>query len=184
VLAPLPPWHPPPLGGDVRAATIERAERAASEPIPALPATLFLEFARTGAGDPYFQAYSARRRILRDLVVGETAGALAWTMRLVGDALQQAAPSVTRRISSEVRRRVLDPCATRDFWWIRRTTTSRSSPEPSRPPAGSTPPSCWVAPTVPTARSSPSISAVLIPTRRESNTGGEASASSEAEVSS
>src|SRR2546429_9969649 len=71
VLVPLPPWRAPVLGDDVRAATIERAERAASLPFPALPATLFLEYARTGAGAPYFETYSTRRRILRDLVVGE-----------------------------------------------------------------------------------------------------------------
>jgi hypothetical protein len=172
VLVPLLPWRPPLLGDDVRAATTERAERAASEPLPALPATRFLEYARTGVGAPYFETYSARRRILRDLVVGEaleragrfvdgiidavwsiceetwwggpahvfmqggepglpdaddhlvdlfaaeTAGALAWTVHLVGDVLQQAAPAVTRRIHTEVRRRVLDPCETRDFWWM------------------------------------------------------------------
>jgi len=172
VLVPLLPWSPPVLGDDVRAASMARAERAASEPFPALPATLFLEYGRTGAGDPYFQAHSARRRILRDLVVGEaiqrdgrfvdriidavwsiceetwwgtptheimeggepglpdpddqlvdlfageTAGTLAWTVRLLGDALEQAAPAVARRIRTEVRRRVLDPCEARDFWWM------------------------------------------------------------------
>src|SRR5439155_6732099 len=42
-----------------------------------------------------------------------------WTIRLVGDALEDAAPGITRRIRSEVRRRLLDPCDARDdFWWM------------------------------------------------------------------
>lgn len=172
VLKPPPRWRVPVLDDEVRAAVIERATRAASEPLPAFPATLFLEYARTGERDRHFSVYSARRRMLRDLVVGEaierggrfadrivdavwstceetwwgapphvsmqggepglpdpddplvdlfageTAGALAWTAHLVGEALEQASPAVTRRIRTEVRRRVLEPCLTRVFWWM------------------------------------------------------------------
>jgi hypothetical protein len=47
------------------------AEQAARRPLPALPATLFLEFDRTGERDGYQEPQGERRAILSALVVGE-----------------------------------------------------------------------------------------------------------------
>ena len=53
---------------------------------------------------------------------------VGWSMseridsRLVGDALEDAAPGITRRIRSELRRRLLDPCEARDDFWHRKYT--------------------------------------------------------------
>ena len=71
VLGPLPSWRAPVVDGDLRDAVVTRAEAAAIAPIPALPAALFLEYARTGARAPYDDAHFTRRRMLRDLVAGE-----------------------------------------------------------------------------------------------------------------
>jgi hypothetical protein len=71
VLRPLPPWRPPALDEALRATFVERAERAAGATVPVLPASLFLDYARTGARAPYDDAHFARRRLLRDLVLGE-----------------------------------------------------------------------------------------------------------------
>jgi len=50
---------------------IGRAEAAAREPIPALPASLWLECLRTGRREGYEQPCYRRRTMLRDLVIGE-----------------------------------------------------------------------------------------------------------------
>lgn len=172
VLQPVTPWREPVLSDDLRTATVERAARAATKPFPALSASLFLHYFRTGARSNYEEAFFSRRRVLRDLVVGEaieregrfldpivdavwatceeswwgapahlvmqggerglpdpddpvvdlyageTAGALAWTMHLLGGELAEVAPAVVRRVRGEVRRRILEPCTTADFWWM------------------------------------------------------------------
>jgi hypothetical protein len=59
------------LGEDEVAARIARAEAAAAAPIPALPATLFLEFDRTGERACYQQPQSERRSNLATLVLAE-----------------------------------------------------------------------------------------------------------------
>jgi hypothetical protein len=59
------------VAADEIAALIARAEAAASAPIPALPATLFLEFDRTGQRDGYQQPQGARRESLAALVLAE-----------------------------------------------------------------------------------------------------------------
>jgi hypothetical protein len=54
-----------------------------------------------------------------DLFAAETAGLMAWTLYLLGDRLNEVSPLVTRRIRSELKRRVLDPNLNRDdFWWM------------------------------------------------------------------
>jgi Heparinase II/III-like protein len=173
VLRPLPSWSPPVLDDDLRRAAIARAEQAMEEPFPSLAATGFLEAVRTGSRAGYDADLITRRRILRDLVVGEaleregrflepvadalwatceqtwwgspahvrmqgaepglpdpddplvdlwvgeTAGALAWAMHLLGRDVDEVDPMVVPRVRSDVRRRVLDPCLHRDdFWWM------------------------------------------------------------------
>src|SRR6266700_2833405 len=53
------------------ASLIGRAEAAACAPIPALPATLFLEFDRTGERDGYQRPQAERRANLAALVLVE-----------------------------------------------------------------------------------------------------------------
>jgi hypothetical protein len=54
-----------------------------------------------------------------DLFAAETAALLAWTTYLLGERLDTVSPLVRRRIRYETRRRVLEPCLTRDdFWWM------------------------------------------------------------------
>ena len=54
-----------------------------------------------------------------DLFAAETAAQLAWTLYLLGERLDTVSPLVRRRIRYEIRRRILDPCLTRDdFWWM------------------------------------------------------------------
>ena len=50
---------------------IEQAEAAVSQPVPALPATLWLEFARRGQREGYQQPRSARRQALARLALAE-----------------------------------------------------------------------------------------------------------------
>ncbi len=57
--------------GAKRAAYIQAAETAAREPIPALPATLWLECKRSGERKNYENACYQRRLILGDLALGE-----------------------------------------------------------------------------------------------------------------
>ncbi len=59
------------LGEEKTAAFISSAEQAANEPIPALPATLWLECKRTGERQGYENLCFKRRTMLRDLLVGE-----------------------------------------------------------------------------------------------------------------
>jgi hypothetical protein len=54
-----------------------------------------------------------------DLFAAETSAQLAWTWYLLGPALDQVSKMVRPRIEFECRRRVLDPCRTRDdFGWM------------------------------------------------------------------
>jgi hypothetical protein len=81
VLLPRDAWRPVPSIGDrdgwariapgLRARLVKRAERALNDPIPALPATLFLDYARTGNRGRFEGAMFARRDRLHALVMGE-----------------------------------------------------------------------------------------------------------------
>jgi len=53
------------------AALIARAEEDATTPIPALPATLWLEFQRNGQREGYQEPRSKRRALLASLVLAE-----------------------------------------------------------------------------------------------------------------
>ncbi|WP_129337912.1 heparinase II/III domain-containing protein [Cellulomonas endophytica] len=54
-----------------------------------------------------------------DLGAGEVAAQLAWTVHLLGDALEADAPGLVARVRHEVRTRVLDPYrARRDWHWL------------------------------------------------------------------
>ncbi|WP_432492514.1 heparinase II/III domain-containing protein [Kineococcus auxinigenes] len=54
-----------------------------------------------------------------DLGAGEVAAQLAWTLHLLGDALEERAPGLRSRVEHEVRTRVLDPYrARRDWHWL------------------------------------------------------------------
>ena len=81
VLLPRDAWRPVPSIDDrngwarvapgLRARIVRRAERALNDPIPALPATLFLDYARTGNRGRFESAMFARRDRLQSLVMGE-----------------------------------------------------------------------------------------------------------------
>ena len=54
-----------------------------------------------------------------DLFAAETVAQLAWSLYLLGERLDTVSPLVRRRAMVEAKRRVLDPCLTRDdFWWM------------------------------------------------------------------
>ena len=54
-----------------------------------------------------------------DLFAAETGMLLAWTDYLVGEGLDGISPLIRERISTEVKRRILDVCLERDdFWWM------------------------------------------------------------------
>lgn len=59
------------MGTQETAAWIAAAERAAGEPVPPLPATLYLEYRRIGRREGYQVPYRLRRRRLAELAVGE-----------------------------------------------------------------------------------------------------------------
>jgi len=59
------------LGEEAVAECIDRAERAAGSAIPALPATLFLEFQRTGQREGYQAPRQQRRQMLSALTIAE-----------------------------------------------------------------------------------------------------------------
>lgn len=59
------------LGEQAVAEYLARAEQAATEPVPTLPATLYLEFARTGTREGYQIPLRRRRELLAHLMVGE-----------------------------------------------------------------------------------------------------------------
>lgn len=81
VLSPITQWHPFPRIGDreswqaipseTRKEIVARGERALTAEWPLLPATLFLEYARTGNRTHYEHARSERRNKLQSLVLGE-----------------------------------------------------------------------------------------------------------------
>ena len=74
-------WRPAPPIGDrdgwarlspgLRTRIVARAERALKDPIPPLPATLFLDYTRTGSRGRFETAMFARRDRLQTLVMGE-----------------------------------------------------------------------------------------------------------------
>jgi len=82
-LVPVDAWRPYPTAADragwealdssLRAALIERGEAQLGHPWPPLPATLFMEYARTGNRSHYEQAHFARRSDVVDLVLAECA---------------------------------------------------------------------------------------------------------------
>lgn len=54
-----------------------------------------------------------------DLFAAQSAALLAWTCFLLRDTLDAVSPLVIRRVTSEIRRRVLDPFHQHDdFWWM------------------------------------------------------------------
>ncbi len=54
-----------------------------------------------------------------DLFAAETAALVAWTVYLVGDALQSVSPLIRARLEREIDARVLTPNLERDdFWWM------------------------------------------------------------------
>ena len=65
-----------------------------------------------------------------NLYVGETASALAWTSYLLRDQLDTVSPLITKRIETEIERRVLEPCLRRDdFGWMGfRQTETKTDP--------------------------------------------------------
>ena len=81
ILLPRSDWHPFPRADErdawtdimspVRQAHLARGEAARGCEWPALPATLFLDFTRTGNREHYEQPSFARRSALRDLVLAE-----------------------------------------------------------------------------------------------------------------
>ncbi len=80
-LLPRPHWHPFPTAAEraawaafpatLRQAHVERGEKLLGCPWPALPATLYLEFARIGNRRNYEQPWFARRNALCDLALAE-----------------------------------------------------------------------------------------------------------------
>lgn len=80
-LLPREAWRPYPTGQDrvaweglpLNATLIRRGEAALAAEWPALPATLFLEFARDGNRSRYQEPYFRRRGLLCDLVLAECA---------------------------------------------------------------------------------------------------------------
>jgi heparinase II/III-like protein len=81
ILRPREAWRPFPVAGqreswtalpqEARACHIAKGERALADGIPALPATLYLEYIRTGSLQNHKKAYIARRKNLCDLVIAE-----------------------------------------------------------------------------------------------------------------
>ncbi|HRU06191.1 MAG TPA: heparinase, partial [Candidatus Brocadiia bacterium] len=183
VLLPRDQFHPFPdmrdraywtaLPDAVRQGLVSAGEAAMASPWPALPATLYLDFSRTGARTPYELTYFARRAALCsmvlaecvegagrfldaivnalwsiceestwvipahcglqkadsrlpdtsepvvDLFAGETGALVSWTRYLLGSALDAISPLIAPRLASEVQRRVILPCLSRDdFWWM------------------------------------------------------------------
>ncbi|GAB4515804.1 MAG: heparinase II/III family protein [Anaerolineae bacterium] len=59
------------LGSEEIGRMIQEAEEAASRPIPSLPATLFLEFKRTGRREGYQEPRQERRTMLKQLALAE-----------------------------------------------------------------------------------------------------------------
>lgn len=59
------------LGEEQVQAIIHQAEEDAQVPIPALPATLYLEFQRTGQREGYQDPYARRRQMLHNLALAE-----------------------------------------------------------------------------------------------------------------
>jgi hypothetical protein len=53
-----------------------------------------------------------------DLFAAETAGLLAWTHYLLGPELDKVSPLLRPRIETEIERRLLEPCRSRDFGWM------------------------------------------------------------------
>ncbi|WP_339924980.1 heparinase II/III family protein [uncultured Cyclobacterium sp.] len=54
-----------------------------------------------------------------DLMVGDIASDLAWTLYYFKDAFDVISPVISRRLSSELKKKVLQPFYERnDFWWI------------------------------------------------------------------
>ena len=61
------------LSDHIKQQLIERGEKALNYKWPALPASLFLDFARTGNRENFQNAFGARRHALRNLVLAECA---------------------------------------------------------------------------------------------------------------
>ncbi|MBD3629382.1 heparinase II/III family protein [Cyclobacterium sp.] len=54
-----------------------------------------------------------------DLVVGDVASDLAWTFHFFKEAFDEVSPVISKRLKSEITKKVLEPFYERyDFWWI------------------------------------------------------------------
>lgn len=52
-----------------------------------------------------------------DLFNAETASLIAWTRYVMSDELDAFSPQITRRIDSEIARRILQPAVKTNYWW-------------------------------------------------------------------
>jgi len=160
----------------VRTALISEGEGALGEALPALSATDYLGYTRTGDRASFEAKYFARRRWLNalalaecverrgrfldrivdgvwalceesgwqlpahnshergkgrqplpdpdnpviDLFAAETGAQLAVLVRLLGDALDDAAAGILERVDRELERRIFAPYLQRHFWWMGR----------------------------------------------------------------
>ncbi|MEN6337472.1 MAG: heparinase, partial [Phycisphaerales bacterium] len=76
-----------------------------------LPAHMGAQKAGSGLPDP--------AEPIVDLFAAETGESLAWTSYLLGEQLDKVSPMIRKRIRSEMDRRILTPCLTRDdFGWM------------------------------------------------------------------
>ena len=194
-LLPREKWHPWPtaaergaweaLPADARKDLIATGEKQLKGDWPVLPATVFLEYKRTGNRSHYEALRSVRRGRLQDLTLAEctegkgrfmdeilnglwatceetywglpahlsaqkagfglpdvtepivdlfaaeTSAQVAWTLYLLGPALEKLSPLVVPRLYFEVDHRILTPNLTRDdFWWMGIGHARRAGPQP------------------------------------------------------
>ncbi|MCC7373172.1 MAG: heparinase II/III family protein [Verrucomicrobiales bacterium] len=161
------------LAPATRALLVRNGEKALAEPLPQLPATLYLKYAREGNRSDFEGPYFDRRRRLHDLVLAEcveekgrfldaiadnlwsileestwcvpahvgaqragvglpevsepivdlfaaqTGSSVAWTVYLVGSALdRRVSLRMRERAVAEVDRRILTPYLNRDYGWM------------------------------------------------------------------
>ncbi len=164
-------WQSLPL--ELKTSIVSSAEERLGQPWPSLPASLFLDYARTGVRARYEAVRRSRRNRLTlaalaecidgrgrflddvldgiwlaceesfwgvpahigaqkagntlpdvrepvvDLFAAETSATLAWIDYLLAPQLDRLSRVARPRIHGEIRRRILDPCLTReDFWWM------------------------------------------------------------------
>ena len=97
ILLPQPSWHPYPtaaerrawdgLPPEVRQVILQRGEKFLGFSYPALPATLYLEFARNGNRTRFQDPYYARREALESLVLAECVQGEGRFLETIGDGI-------------------------------------------------------------------------------------------------